>query len=70
VGGVMVPVYAMPDFMQGLSVISPLGWSLTAFHDILVRRNELVAVTTELLLLFAFFMGTMLLAVYALFPRR
>lgn len=70
VGGVMVPVYAMPGFMQNISVISPLGWSLTAFHDILVRRNELAAVTTELLLLFAFFTGTMLLAVSALFPRR
>lgn len=70
VGGVMVPVYAMPDFMQDISVISPLGWSLAAFHDILVRRNELAAITTELLLLFVFFGATMLLAAYSLFTRR
>ncbi len=70
VGGVMVPVYAMPDFMQHISVISPLGWSLSAFHDILVRRNELSSIITEIVLLVSFFVGTVLLSVYVLFSRK
>ncbi|MFO7760464.1 MAG: ABC transporter permease [Desulfobia sp.] len=70
VGGVMVPVYAMPDFMQGLSVISPLGWSLAAFHDILVRQQDLLSIGRELGLLFSFFAAAMLLALAALFSRK
>ena len=54
VGGVMVPVYAMPPIMQSISIISPLNWGLTALHDILVRGAGLSAVWDNLGLLLAF----------------
>lgn len=56
IGGVMVPVYAMPEVMQKISVISPIGWGLEAFLAIFVRGSGLGAVSFELtlLLLFAF----------------
>ncbi len=54
IGGVMVPVYAMPDIMQKISVLSPIGWGLEAFLDLFVRGAGLSAVTGELLSLLAF----------------
>ena len=54
IGGVMVPVYAMPEIMQKISVISPLGWGLNAFLDIFVRGGDVAAVTAELSLLLLF----------------
>ena len=55
-GGVMVPVYVMPRFMQNLSVISPLGWGLDAFLEIFVRGGNLVSVLPRVAMLGSFFL--------------
>lgn len=62
IGGVMVPVYAMPPVMQQLSIISPLNWGLTAFHDLLMRGYSFSAVLDDLGRLALFFFLTLLLA--------
>ncbi len=69
-GGVMVPVYAMPPAMQHLSIISPLNWGLTALHDILVRGAGLSAVLGNLGLLLAFTVLALALACRFLPGRR
>lgn len=46
-GGVMVPVYAMPQLMQKISIISPLNWGIQAFSDLLVRGNSFAAVVDD-----------------------
>ncbi len=53
-GGIMVPVFAMPHSMQKLSMISPLGWGQNAFLDLLVRGRGLDAVIPEIFALLAF----------------
>ena len=53
-GGIMVPVYAMPAFMQKLSVLSPLGWAQNAFLNLLIRGGDPTAVQTDVYLLLAF----------------
>jgi len=68
-GGVMVPVYAMPQAMQRLSIISPLNWGLTAFTDLLVRGSSLLAVSHDLIRLLLFFLLTILLAWRLARPR-
>lgn len=55
IGGVMVPVYAMPQIMQRLSIISPLNWGLTAFQDLLLRGYSLSAIRADLGRLLLFF---------------
>jgi ABC-2 type transport system permease protein len=55
-GGVMVPIYVMPKFMQKLSVISPLGWGLDAFLDIFVRDGHLSTVLPRVAALGGFFL--------------
>ncbi|MFA6498185.1 MAG: ABC transporter permease [Desulfurivibrionaceae bacterium] len=62
IGGVMVPVYAMPHMMQRISIISPLNWGLTAFQDLLLRGYSLSAVLGDLGRLFLFFVVTVVLS--------
>lgn len=62
IGGIMVPVYAMPHAMQRLSIISPLNWGLSAFQDLLLRGNSLPAILDDLGRLLLFFALTALFA--------
>lgn len=55
IGGIMVPVYAMPAFMQSISVVSPLAWGLNGSLDVFVRGGGLADVLPESAALTAFF---------------
>ena len=66
VGGVMFPVYAMPQMMQEFSMISPLNWGLMAFQDLLMREKGLVEIVDDLGRLFLFFLVTISLASWKL----
>jgi ABC-2 type transport system permease protein len=68
-GGIMVPVYAMPHLMQKISLFSPLAWGLNALVEIFVRDGMLRSVLPELGYLTAFFAVTLLIA-WAAFRRR
>ncbi|MDR2680443.1 MAG: ABC transporter permease [Tannerella sp.] len=37
IGGVWIPTFIMPRFMQTISNASPLNWGLNGFHEIFVR---------------------------------
>jgi ABC-2 type transport system permease protein len=54
IGGIMVPVFAMPPLMQELSLVSPLGWAQNAFLDLLVRGAGIGSVKGAILKLMAF----------------
>ena len=58
IGGVWVPVFMMPKFMQWLSNLSPMSWGLNAFYDVFLRKAGLLAVIPEIALLFLFFIIT------------
>ncbi len=60
IGGVMVPVYAMPQMMQRFSIISPLNWGLTAFQDLLMRGQSCAVIVDDLGRLALFFLLTIL----------
>ena len=55
VGGVMVPSFVMPPFMQTISKISPHAWALAGYQDVIVRGLGVSAVLPEAgaLMLFA-----------------
>ena len=46
-GGIIVPVYLMPEPMQLISNLSPLAWALDAFYDILLRGKQIKDVLPE-----------------------
>ena len=52
-GGIMIPKFVMPDFMQTLSVLSPMSWGLDGFLDIFLRNGNILDVMRESLLLFS-----------------
>ncbi len=51
IGGIMVPKFVMPAFMQNLSIISPLSWGLEGFLDIMLRNGTVVDIAPRCALL-------------------
>ncbi|MCF6346959.1 MAG: ABC transporter permease [Flavobacteriaceae bacterium] len=64
IGGVWVPVFMMPQFMQTLSNISPMSWGLNAFYDVFLRHGGIVEVLPEIGLLFLFFIITVAISIF------
>ena len=54
IGGVWIPVFAMPHTMQTIAKISPMNWGLQGFYDILLRDGSCSAIAPEIGLLLAF----------------
>lgn len=63
IGGVWVPVFVMPQFMQILSKISPMNWGLEAFYDVFLRNVDFVNILPEISLLLLFFLITLFIAI-------
>ncbi len=53
-GGMMVPVYVMPRFMQTVALITPHAWALTGFQDVIVRGLGISAVLPSVGVLLGF----------------
>jgi ABC-2 type transport system permease protein len=62
IGGVWVPVFAMPKIMQIIAQSSPMNWGLEAFYDVLLRNATFWDLLPELFLLVAFFIVTTTIA--------
>lgn len=54
IGGVWIPVFAMPHTMQTIAKISPMNWGLQGFYNILLRDGGCSAIAPEIGLLLAF----------------
>ena len=63
IGGVWVPVFAMPKIMQYISHISPMNWGLNAFYDVLLRNGDFREIMPEIIFLFLFFIITTSVAI-------
>ncbi len=53
-GGSMVPLFVMPDFMQTIAKITPHAWALTAYQNIIVRGYGTLDVLPQVGMLFGF----------------
>lgn len=62
-GGVWVPVFVMPKFMQTLSKISPMNWGLNGFYDVFLRNSGFMEILPEISLLLFFFLVTIIIAI-------
>lgn len=63
-GGIMVPRFIMPTFMQRLGLIVPHGWALEGYLDAVVRGHGALEVLPELGVLLAFAAGFFALALW------
>jgi ABC-2 type transport system permease protein len=61
-GGVWVPVFAMPKFMQTLSNLSPMNWGLEAFYGVFLRNADFSQLLPQISLLFLFFLVTLVVS--------
>ena len=62
-GGVWVPVFVMPRFMQLLSNISPMNWGLNGFYDVFLRNATFTEILPEISLLLLFFIVTISISI-------
>jgi ABC-2 type transport system permease protein len=67
-GGVMVPKFVMPDFMQKISEFSPMNWGLEGMLAVLLRGSGMAGVLLPTAKLIGFAMLMIVIAV--LFFRR
>jgi len=67
-GGIMVPKFVMPGFMQDLAAVSPMSWGLEGFLDIFLRGGAVSDVLPESLSLFGF--GIVMLTLTVILLRR
>ena len=54
IGGVMVPKFIMPESMQRLAELSPMGWGLDGFLEIFLKAGDITTVLSDASKLFAF----------------
>jgi ABC-2 type transport system permease protein len=69
IGGVMVPVFAMPPIMRAISQVSPMAWGLNALLDLFARGGSLATVWQEAALLLGF-ATIMLLTAWVIWHRQ
>lgn len=68
-GGIMVPLFVMPEVMQHIAAFSPMNWGLEGLLDVLLRGADWVAVLPRVARLFGF-SALMLGGAYWLFRRQ
>ena len=71
IGGIWVPVFAMPRFMQLVSRFSPLNWGIEGFYDIFIRDGDVASVLPNAAALITFASAGIIGAVlYSGYRRR
>lgn len=58
IGGIWIPVFLMPEFMQKIASFSPMNWGLNAYYDIILRNSGLAGIAKEVIFLFLFYIAT------------
>ena len=53
-GGIMIPVFIMPAFMQKLAQASPLYWALQSYHEIFLRGGMVIDILPHVGILMLF----------------
>lgn len=64
IGGVWVPVFAMPKIMQIIAVASPMNWGLNAFYDVILRNASFIDIVPELLYSVVFFVAMITISLF------
>jgi len=68
IGGIMVPKFVMPLYMQKLSNISPLSWGMDGFLNIMLRNSAVADIIPESALLLG--TGFVMLAITGLVLKK
>ncbi len=64
VGGIWVPVFLMPEFMQKIAAFSPMNWGLNAYYNIILRNSGIGEIAKELIFLFLFYIAMVSISLF------
>ncbi|MCD1115769.1 ABC transporter permease [Chryseobacterium turcicum] len=64
IGGIWVPVFLMPEFMQKIAAFSPMNWGLNAYYDIILRNSGIGEIAKELTFLFLFYIAMVTISLF------
>lgn len=64
IGGVWIPIFMMPNFMQIIAKLSPMNWGLSGFYDVIIRNGSFVDILPEISLLGLFFIILVMISIY------
>lgn len=64
IGGIWVPVFLMPEFMQVIAKFSPMNWGLNAYYDIILRNSGIGGIAEEIIFLFLFYIAMVAVALF------
>lgn len=64
IGGIWVPVFLMPEFMQTVAKFSPMNWGLNAYYDIILRNSGIGGIAKELAFLLLFYLATVSISIF------
>lgn len=64
IGGIWVPVFLMPEFMQKIAAFSPMNWGLNAYYDIILRNSGIGEIAKELIFLFLFYVAMVAISLF------
>jgi len=64
IGGIWVPVFLMPEFMQTVAKFSPMNWGLNAYYDIILRNRGIAGIAKEIIFLFLFYVAMVGLSLF------
>ncbi|KUJ52050.1 ABC transporter permease [Chryseobacterium sp. JAH] len=68
IGGIWVPVFLMPEFMQKIAQLSPMNWGLNAYYDIILRNSGIGEIAKELIFLLLFYVAMVIISL--LYERK
>jgi ABC-2 type transport system permease protein len=60
--GAIYPISAFPKWLQGIALVDPFSYSIHGLQAILLKDGGFIAIRGDLLFLFAFGIGTLLIA--------
>jgi len=60
--GAVYPVFAFPKWLQGIAVVDPFTYAIHGFKQILLKDGGFVSIEYDILFLFAFGIGALLIA--------
>jgi ABC-2 type transport system permease protein len=64
IGGIMVPKFVMPDYLQVFTNLSPMSWGLDGFLDILLYERDFLSILPDVMMLLAFGVCTFAIALF------
>jgi len=64
IGGIWVPVFLMPEFMQTIAKFSPMNWGLKAYYDIILRNSGIGGIAKEIIFLFLFYVAMVTISLF------